>query len=67
MLNLSRRLAKLERTETLRRDLRAAVRFEGPGSEGLRQPTQEEVDGATKVITVRFVEALDGRPRESTG
>jgi hypothetical protein len=60
-VNLSRRLAKLERTEAYR-SARSVVRFEGPGSEGSRQPTKEAIETATRVFTVRLVEALEGRP-----
>ncbi len=59
--NLARRLEKLENTIALRSN-RLVVRFEGPGSEEFRQPTQEEIDEAADVFTVRFVEARDGRP-----
>jgi len=61
-MNLARRLAQLEKTDALKRDNRLAVRFEGPGSEESRQPTQEELDGAVEIMTIRFVEAWDGRP-----
>jgi hypothetical protein len=47
--------------------VRFVVRFEGPGSEGLRQPTEEEIETATRVFTVRLVEALDGRPATPNG
>ena len=40
------------------------VRYEGPGSETLRQPAPEEIDGATTVIVVRYVGAKDRRPVE---
>jgi hypothetical protein len=55
-MNLLRRLAKLERAEA-RKEVRFVVRFEGPGSEGMHQPTVEEIEHATKVFTVRVVEA----------
>jgi hypothetical protein len=40
------------------------VRFEGPGSEGFPQPTQEEIENCVKVFTIRFVEAVDEVTRE---
>ena len=61
-MSLARRIAKLEKIETMTRDNRLVLRFEGPGSEGLPQPTQEEIDGAAMVITVVLVAAKDGRP-----
>ena len=61
-MNLSRRLAKLESAGVLPRDLRAVIRFEGPGSEGFKVPTNEEIAGASHVITVCFVQARDGKP-----
>ena len=61
-MNLARRIAKLEGADILRRDLRAVLRFEGPGSETFPKPTQEEIERAGQVITIRFVEAQDGRP-----
>ena len=61
-LNLVRRIAKLEKTEVLTRDNRVVLRFEGPGSEGFPQPTQEDIDRDTEILTVRFVETKDGRP-----
>ena len=61
-LNLVRRIAKLEKTEVLTRDNRVVLRFEGPGCEGLPQPTQEDIERHTEILTVRFVAAKDGRP-----
>jgi hypothetical protein len=60
-VNLSRRLAKLESAGVLQRDLRAVIRFEGPGSETFDVPTDEEIAGASHVITVCFVQARDGK------
>ena len=62
-MNLAKRVMKLERSAAPARGKRFLVRFEGPGSEGFPQPTQEEVENCVKVFTVRFVEAVDGRPR----
>ena len=61
-MNLVRRIAKLEKIETMTRDNRLVLRFEGPGSEGLPQPTQGDRDRDTEILTVHFVEAKDGRP-----
>ncbi len=61
-MNLARRIARLEKTEALKRDNRVVLRFIGPGSEGLPQPTQEEIDDGIEIFTIRFVEAKDGRP-----
>ena len=32
------------------------------GCEGLPQPTQEDIERHTEILTVRFVAAKDGRP-----
>ena len=61
-MKVARRVAKLEEGTAPMRDHRLVLRFEGPGSEGLRQPTKEELEGATDVMTVAFVEAKEGRP-----
>ena len=61
-MNLARRLAKLEKTEALTRESRIVLRFEGPGSEDLPQPMKEELESATDVITIEFVEAKEGCP-----
>ena len=58
-MNLTSRIAKLEKTEASTRNSRIVLRFEGPGSERLAQPPQEELEGATDVMTVVFVEAKD--------
>ena len=60
-MNLARRIAKLEEAAAPMRNQRLVLRFEGPGSKGLPQPTKEELEGATDVMTVVFVEATDGR------
>ena len=61
-MNLAKRIANLERVLAPTRDHRLVLRFEGSGSEALPQPTQEELEVATDVMTVVFVEATDGRP-----
>ncbi len=62
-MNLAKRVMKLEKSAAPARGKRFAVRFEGPGSEGFPQPTEEEIEECVKVFTVLFVEAVDGRPR----
>jgi len=37
------------------------LRYEGPGSENMPQPTQEEM-AKFPVLTIRFVAPKDGRP-----
>jgi hypothetical protein len=56
MNRFGRRIAKLERVEKRARPYKVAIRFEGPGSEKLTQPTQEELDEAAHIILVRSVE-----------
>lgn len=63
-MNVARRLAKLEKAAAPIRGNQFVVRFEGPGSERMPQPTQEQMEDAVKVFTVRFVTAIDGRPAE---
>ena len=55
-MNLARRIAQLENTETMTRDNRLVLRFEGPGSEGFPEPTQGDRDRDTEILTVHFVE-----------
>ena len=62
-VNLARRIARLEKSTAPIRGKRFVVRFEGPGSEGVPQPTDEEIENCVKVFTARFVESIDGRPR----
>jgi hypothetical protein len=62
-VNLGKRIAKLEKSAAPARGKRFLVSFEGPGSEGLPQPTEPEIENCVKVFTVRFVEAIDGRPK----
>ena len=59
--SLARRLSRLESTQTSGRELRLVWQFEGPGSEGFAQPTEEEIR-KNEVRVIRFVEAQDGRP-----
>ena len=59
---LARRISKLERTAILIRENRLVLRFEGPGSEGMPQPTKAEIADGLEILTVRFVAAKDGRP-----
>ena len=61
-VNLARRIAKLEKSAAPARGKRFVVNFEGPGSEGFPQPTEEEIENCVKVFTGRVVEAIDGRP-----
>ena len=61
-MNLVKRLAKLEKTFAPARVYRVVTRVTGPGSEKYPQPTQEEIDRASGVVTIRLVAAKDGRP-----
>jgi hypothetical protein len=58
-------IARLERWLAPKRERRIVVQYEGPGSERFPQPTQQEME-ENSVITVRFVEAKDGRPVDPT-
>jgi hypothetical protein len=60
-MNLSRRLAKLERAEA-RKEVRFVVRFEGPGSEGMQQPTEEEMMKVNKNLIARIWKEADLKP-----
>ena len=62
MIQLTRRIAKLEKSAVLRRDNRIIVRYEGPGSERMPPPSQEDIDSGAEILTVCFVAAKDGRP-----
>jgi len=53
------RVSKLERRMMPTHQYRIAVRFEGSTTLSRHEP---EIDEHTKVITVRFVAAKDGRP-----
>jgi len=59
---LARRISRLEKTAAPIRENRIVLRFEGPGSETFPQPTKEDIDRAAQILTIRFVEAKDGRP-----
>jgi hypothetical protein len=61
-VNLTKRLARLEKTGALTRENRLVLRFEGTGSEHFLQPTQEDIDSGAEIFTLHFVEAKDGRP-----
>jgi hypothetical protein len=65
MPKFSAKVRQLERWLAPKRPHRIIVRFEGPGSERLPQPTPEEIN-EFPVITVRFVAAKDGRPVDTT-
>ena len=55
-MNLANRIAKLEKIKTDKQIPRVVLRFEGPGSEDLVQPKQEELEWNTEVVTIRLVE-----------
>jgi hypothetical protein len=59
-VNIANRVAKLEKQAAPTRGKRFLVRFEGPGSEGFPQPTEEEVENCMKVFTVHFLEEQMG-------
>jgi hypothetical protein len=67
MKTISRRLRKLEERFAPQAENRIVVRYEGPGSEGLPQPREEDIGENTKIIVVRFVSAQDGRPIPTSG
>ncbi len=66
MQKFNKRVARLEQWLRPKRQPRVFYRFEGPGSEGLRErfpePTAEEIAEGCSVLTIRFVAAKDGRP-----
>ena len=62
MIHLTRRITKLEKSAVLIGDNRLILRFEGPGNEGMPQPTKEEIADGLEIFTVRFIAAKDGRP-----
>lgn len=64
IIHLTRRIARLEKIAAPMRENRILLRFEGPGSESLAQPTKEDIDSAAQVMTIRFVAATEGRPAE---
>jgi len=59
---LVKRISKLEKAITPRRDNRLLLRFTGPGSDQMPQPTQDDIDSGVEILTVRFVAAKDGQP-----
>ena len=63
-MKLSKRVAVLEKIASPVEQSRIVIRFVGPGSEDLTQPTEEEIRGGTTIMTVRFVEGKAGRPAE---
>ena len=63
---ISTRLRRLEKIAPPARLPGIMVRFEGPGSEKLPLPNEDEIDEDARVITVQFVSAKDGRPVESS-
>ena len=56
-MRISHRLARLEQIEAEARPSRIVIRYESPDGQVLSQPTQEELDNATEIIVVRFVES----------
>ena len=64
-MKLATRIAKLEMASALTRDNRMILRFEGPGSDQLPQPTRQELASVAEICTIRFVAAKDGRPAET--
>ena len=60
-MKLTKRVALLERIALPGDQQRIVIRFVGPGSENLTQPTEEDMRCGTPIITVQFVE---GRPEE---
>jgi hypothetical protein len=61
-MKLARRVSRLERIQAPTRPPRIVVRYEGPGSENLPQPADEDIDENDHVIVVRFVSAKDVCP-----
>jgi len=55
-MNLARRVAKLERIKTDKQLPHVVLRFEGPGSEDIVQPSKDELEGNTEVVTICLVE-----------
>ena len=55
-MNLANRIAKLERIKTDKQLPRVVFRFEGPGSENMLQPREDELDGNIEVVTICLVE-----------
>jgi hypothetical protein len=63
--NLARRVGKLEEAVAPNRRKRWAVAFEGPGTEGYPQPTEEELEHTTRIWVVRIVATIEDRQLES--
>ena len=61
-VSLAKRLAQLEERATAQPSYRVVLRYEGPGTEGFVQPTQDEIDSASRILVIRSVAARDGRP-----
>lgn len=61
-MNFTKRVAKLEQLLVPKRRPRIVIRYAGPGTEHFLQPTAEDIADSMGVITLRFVEARDGRP-----
>jgi len=55
-MDLARRIAKLERIKTDKQPSRVVLRFEGPGSEDMLQPREDELEGNTDIVTICLVE-----------
>ncbi len=54
-MNLARRVARLERTVGATPSPRLVLRFEGPGSEDMKQPSDDQLDQFTEIHTVVFI------------
>jgi len=59
---LVRRISKLEEANAPVRENRLVLRFTGPGSDRLPQPTRHDMDSGVEILTVCFVAAKDGQP-----
>jgi hypothetical protein len=55
-MNLVRRIAKLEKIKTDKQLPRIVLRFEGPGSEAIAQPKEDEREGNCEIVTICLVE-----------
>ncbi len=65
MRSLARRLSKLEEAVAPNRRKRWVVAYEGPGIEGYPQPTEEELEQATRIWVVRIVATREDRQLEA--
>ena len=63
-MKLTKRVALLEKIALPDGQARIVIRFVGPGSENLTQPTEEEIRSGATIMTVRFVEGRAGSPDE---